>query len=142
MTVEIGAEVVLSLTEKIDELNGWHKRIEKALHDREIAPVQVPLTAGAGTLDAPALLAPVRGDMWSVRRLTLWGYTAGTVTVTLNGLEPLFSGNPAMNTYGRGEVLLTASDKLVVTASGITGNVFIAGRADSFETWYLPFYLD
>jgi hypothetical protein len=120
-------------------------------HQIPIAPPQLTLTAGAGALQLPDLLAVKTGYMWSVRRLVGSLFTAGTVSVYKNGAvvggvliggEPLFTF-PSAGTYtfGRGEMLLDQGDSLCISATGITGSVQINGAADCFERWLLPKYI-
>lgn len=109
---------------------------------------QVPLTApqanAAGIIDYPDLLAVKTGYYWSVRRLALSGFTAGTALVCLNGVggEPVAAfAQAAVFTFGRGELLMHPGDRLVVAATGITGTVQLNGAADCFLSWYLPWYI-
>ena len=138
MTVEIGIELFEKLSDKLTGESEFRKRKEETLY-------QVPIIgqlAASGTLDNPAQLQPVTGRCWSVRRLTCFGWTAGSVTVYINNLEPAGPfPNPGVATYGRGEFLLMPHDKLVVVATGITGSVTLMGVADSFQEWYLPHYI-
>ncbi|HXL59367.1 MAG TPA: hypothetical protein VN959_01620, partial [Mycobacterium sp.] len=82
--------------------------------------------------------------IWGIRRLTANGFTAGTVTAYRNSSagEPIMPFPvPAVNTIGRGELLLMPGDRIVWGATGITGTVSYWGVADCFESWYLPYYL-
>ncbi len=102
------------------------------------------LSGGAGVIDYPDTLKAKTGYYWSVRRLTLTGWTVGSVSVRLNdpnGELIASYPNPAVFTFGRGEMLLHPDDRLVITATGITGFVQVNGAADCFESWYLPEYL-
>lgn len=104
----------------------------------------VPLTGGAGTYDAADQLQAKTGYFWSIRRLTVQGFTAGSVTAYRNSAagEPVMPfPAPAVNTIGRGELLLMPGDRLVFSATGITGSVTFWGVADCFESWYLPHYI-
>jgi hypothetical protein len=109
-----------------------------------LAAPQISLTSGAGVLDIPDALAAKTGYNWSVRRLSCNGFTAGTVLVTKNSAAgELMTAFPAagVQTFGRGELVLNPGERLVFSASGITGFVQIGGAADCLESWYLPTYL-
>jgi hypothetical protein len=84
------------------------------------------------------------GFIWSIRRITAVGFSGGTVTAYRNSLtgEPVMPfAVAAVNTIGRGELLLMSGDRLVWQAMGITGTVTVYGVADCFESWFLPFYI-
>ncbi len=132
-------------------------RLFEQLHQVPIGAIQVPITAGAGAYQMPDLLSPKAGYMWSVRRITASGYSAGTVVVYKNGAvvggSAVAGGEPVMpfaaagtSTAGRGEILLDQNDQLIIVATGITlsagfAGVQINGAADCFERWLLPEYL-
>lgn len=109
---------------------------------------QVPFYAsefsGSGTFTQPATLGPPTGWLWSVRLLSVTGFTAGTVTVTKNAAAgPLVAEYAAAGpqTFPRGAILLRAGDYLVFTGAGITGTVLPQGEADAFLAQYLGEYL-
>jgi len=132
-------------------------RLFERLHQVPIGAIQVPITAGAGAFQMNDLLMPKAGYMWSVRRLTASGYSAGTVVVYKGGFvsggvysgggEPLVPFAAAGTTsLGRGAGLLDQGDPLIVVCTGITlvagfAGVQINGAADMFERWLLPEYL-
>jgi hypothetical protein len=145
VSIEVGVDAFLDLT---DELKGHSKRMDEAkahvIQSHTIDPLQIPLVGGAGTLDMPGQMAPIRGFMWSITRLTLSGWSAGTVYLSINSLEPIYpQGITTPNTYffSKGQFLLGSGDRLVVSATGITGYVQINGKADMFETKTLSHYL-
>ena len=154
MTADAGIDVTAQLSLAIGELtaeiraqNRDRQRLAQALRQGPITAAAMTLAGGAGVIDLPDLLAVKTGYYWSVRRLTLTGWTAGSVTVALNataalGGEPVAPfPTPAVFTYGRGELLMHPGDRLVISATGITGSVILDGAADIFEQWYLPYYL-
>ena len=122
------------------------------------APIKgfIPITAGAGSLTAPNnTLGPPTGFYWSVRRLSVTGFTAGVVYV----LDSSVYGNQvvpyplaATNTFGRGEVLLAPDSYLVFLASGITtaaqpngqtyAGLIVDGTADLVHWTHLQSYLE
>jgi hypothetical protein len=144
-------EVTAQLCAAIETMNAAMARQEERNRRMAMAVRQIPLsanqaalTAGAGTIDQPDSLMVRAGYYWSVRRLTLSGFTAGTAVVYLNGAggEPFVPYAQAGTfTFGRGELLMHPGDRLVAVATGITGYVQLNGAADCFEQWYLPYYI-
>jgi hypothetical protein len=132
-------------------------RLFGQLHQVPIGMINVPIAAGAGVFQMNDLLMPKAGFMWSIRRITASGYTAGQVTVFKGGaiVGGAYTGGgdpiapfPAAgtSTIGRGEGLLDQGDPLIVVCTGITlaanqPGVLISGAADCFERWLLPEYL-
>jgi hypothetical protein len=125
------------------------QRLMQALHQVPIGPAQIPIATGAGQLVQDPAMGPNTGYFWSIRRLAVWGFTAGTVNVYLNAvggeLLPSFP-TAGVATFGRGEILLNPNDNLVFQAQGITlasgfGGVQVAGIADNGELWTMPDYL-
>ena len=116
---------------------------------RQMCPVrQVPFYAsefsGSGTFTQPATLGPPTGHYWSVRLISVTGFSAGSVAVTLNSVAgPVVASFAAAGQQylARGVVLLRYGDYLVLTGTGITGTVRPQGQADLFPDWYLPEYL-
>jgi hypothetical protein len=133
------------------------ERLFEQLHQVPIGPQYIPIAAGAGVLQMPDQLAPKAGFMWSVRRLTVSGFTAGTVVAYKNGAvvggaavgggEPMIPFAAAgVFTCGRGEELFDQNDQIIFVATGITlsagfAGVQVNGAADCFERWLLPDYL-
>ncbi len=140
-------EVTLGrLAEAVDKMSARQRAAERSWQDVHPVPIlggQVPLSAGAGTLDSPDQFGPHDGLWWDVRRLTTWGWTAGTVTVFLNSTagEQLSSTTAVGQFTWSGQILLGPRDRLVISASGITGTVNIAGQAIEVAAPVLPAYL-
>lgn len=103
----------------------------------------IQLAAGAGTLDQPDMYGPKDPYWWDLRRLTLWGWTAGTVTVYLNNPNgtPLATATTPGEFTWSAQHLLTPRDRMVFSATGITGTVEIDGQAIEIETPWLSDYL-
>jgi hypothetical protein len=145
MSIEVGVDAFIDLTDELKGHNSHHNEQKMhVIYSKTIDPLQVPLVAGAGTLDSPVQMGPVRGFMWSITRFTLSGWSAGTVNLSINGMEPIYpQGILTPNTYffGKGQFLLGSGDRFIVTATGITGFVQINGKADVFETKTLSHYL-
>lgn len=145
--LELTAQLCASLdglTAQLQRQETERQRAAQCVRQLPLATGQMKLSGGAGTIDDPAQLRANTGYMWSVRRLTLSGFTAGTAVVYLNGIggEPVAPyAEAGMFTFGRGELLLHPGDRLVVAATGITGSVQLNGAADCFEQWYLPYYI-
>jgi hypothetical protein len=135
MSIEVGADLFVDLT---DELKTHSKHLEDVkshvIYQHPLDPLQVPLVAGSGTLDLPAQMGPVRGCIWSIRRLTLSGWTGGSVIAYIDGIDPIPFAAAGMYTFGRGELMLESGQRLVVVASGVTGYVQLNGVTDVFET--------
>lgn len=139
------------IADRLDRESRWRERIAQAVTQLDFAiGDSIPLTAGAGTLDLADKFAAKTGYMWSVRRLTARGWIAGTATAYRNSTngepvapwpDPGGSAGGAVFTFGRGELLLKPGDRLIFSATGITGSVNVWGVADCFESWYLPFYI-
>ena len=133
------------------------RRLFEGMHQVPIGPQLIPITTGAGNLNLIEMFGPKAGFMWSVRRLTMSGYSAGTVIAYKNGTITggvLLGGEPVapfpaagVLTFGRGELLLDQQDVLLFAATGITLNagapgIQVNGAADNFERWLLPEYLN
>lgn len=133
------------------------------IHQVPIGAIQVPISSGSGVFQINDLLMPKAGFMWSIRRLTASGYTAGTVVVYKGGMvvggtytgggDPFPFSAAGSATIGRAELLLDQGDSLVVVcgtavpggvaitlATGFSG-VQINGAADCFQRHLLPVYL-
>lgn len=106
---------------------------------------QIPLAAGAGTLDIPDLLGPHAGFAWAVHWVTAASFTAGTVSVYLNGvadeqLRFVFTSAGVWEPP-RTSTILRAGDRLVFVAAGITGAVTISGQVTQMDAGMLPRFL-
>jgi hypothetical protein len=147
LQVDFSARVAASLdgvTAALDRESRWRQRCAQAI-------VQIPfggmisLSGGSGaSTHARDKEQAKTGYIWSIRRITANGWTAGQVTAYRNSIlgEPVMPFPvPAVNTIGRGELLLMPGDALEWNATGITGTVQYWGVADCFESWYLPFYI-
>jgi hypothetical protein len=150
LAVDAGLAVSLGrVADMLERQCSRAQRLTQALHQVPIGPGLITITASAGSFTQDPAFGPNTGYFWSVRRLSCWGFSAGTVQMWLNNtsgeLLPSFS-QAGTNTFGRGEVLLNPNDNLFFTATGITlapgfAGVQIAGTADNGELWILPDYL-
>jgi hypothetical protein len=145
MSIDIGAEIEIDLTPdgtgKDQKRENKRQQEAQRVYQYPLTPNLIPLIGGAGILQEPTQYGPPVGFMWSIRRLTITGYTAGTVTPYLDGIEPI--AFPAAGTYfiGRGELLLDNGQQLTFVATGITGTPMVFGVADAFPRDELPAYL-
>jgi hypothetical protein len=137
------------------------RKLFEQLHQVPITCPDIAINTGAGVLQMADTLSPKAGYMWSIRRITATGFSAGTVlaykngAVIGNGANATALGGEAVApfasagvlTFGRGELLLDQNDQLIWTATGITLNagnaagIQVGGAADCFERWLLPEYL-
>ena len=135
------------VTAAMDRESRWRQRVAQALIQVPFAG-SIPISGGTGSsTHARDKLQAKTGYVWGIRRITAQGFSAGTVTAYRNDVlgEPVMPFPvPAVNTIGRGEIMLMPGDALVWNATGITaaaGFVQYWGVADCFESWFLPFYL-
>jgi hypothetical protein len=152
----IGASIgrVASMMEN-DQIR--RSRFFEGVYQVPVGPQVIPITTGAGNLDLVEGFGPKAGFMWSVRRLTTSGYSAGTVVAYKNGTitgGAFVGGEPVapfpaagVLTFGRGELLMDQNDVLVFTATGVTLNagaagIQVNGVADNFERHLLGEYLN
>lgn len=132
-------------------------RLAQEMYQVPIVVPILPITAGSGALQISDNSGPGAGFYWSVRRMQLQGFTAGSAIAYRNGqiVGGALVGTPevvapfpqaGVFTFGRGELLLNPNDWLAFTATGITvqagyAGVQIQGTADCFPVWLLPEYL-
>lgn len=147
---EIELDIGVQLVAAIETLAAAYARQESKRQRMAQAIRQVPLVANNPTgnvIDSSETLRVHDGYYWSVRRLTLSGFSAGTAVIYRNSpiagigevLVPF--SQAATLTFGRGEMLLGPGDRLVAQFTGITGTPQLNGAADMFEMWLLPDYL-
>src|SRR5208337_1293443 len=143
LELQAGLSLAIGNVEKMMDAQEAYRR-KCALAIQQVPIVCPPIITANGVADYPDTMKAKTGYYWSVRRLTLTGWSAGACTVykNFNGGEPLAPFPvPAVYTFGRGEMLLNPDDRLVVVAAGITGQVNIWAVADCFEAWYLTEYI-
>jgi hypothetical protein len=145
---------VASLGKKVDSLVDYWERNSEIVYQVPLY-AQITGTTPASNPDGPndgantgnSSLQANGGHCWSIRRMTVSGYTAGTVTAYINGLEPVASWTfgqttPPFYQYPKGALLLQPGDKLTIGAVGVTGTAQLFGMSDAFPYWYLRKYLD
>ena len=158
MTIEAdasgGLSIVASLNGLSTAIGGLCKRMDREVQHRQRAadafrqatfPVNVngQLSAGAATVNTTTH-GPPQGYYWSIRRFTCQGFTAGSVDFYVdntNGEMVMPFPAAAVNTIGKGELLLHPMQRLAYTAASITGTPIAWVTADIFETWLLPWYV-
>ena len=162
LDLEFSGQLLAGINGLTQQIAGWSSRMDREAARRQRASQavrQVPfqskisLTAGTGNGRINPY-GPPAGYYWSIRRFTAYNYSAGTVTAfkDANELSPTI-GEPvlpfpveAVNTLGKGELLLNPGSIILMYATGITtvdgtSYVYIWGAADQFEEWLLPDYL-
>jgi hypothetical protein len=144
MSIEVGFEAEIDLTGgegKSEKRENKKSDLSQRVYSKTFDPNSIALTGGNGTLDLATQYGPIRGFMWGVRRITLYGYTAGTVTVFIDNFEPVAFPSAGTFTFGKSELLLDQGQRLVFVATGITGAVQVFGAADVFPRNMLPIYM-
>lgn len=153
---DIELDIGLQLLASVETLSTQLAKQEYQDQQRAQAFRQIPLTAPQATaspwiIDYPDTLKAKTGYFWSIRRLTLSGFSAGTAIAYINGAtagntvvgEPAAFFTAAGSQYfARGTILLHPDDRLIIQGTGITGVVQVNGAADCFEQRYLPDYID
>jgi hypothetical protein len=146
--VSIGAQLIATLGRVAQAAEAQAADVERRRQAVRQVPIQmqeITLTGGNGTLDVPdAYMLAKTGYNASIRRISAWGFSAGSVSVySASSAGELLAPFPSAGviTAGRGELLLQPGDRIVFVAAGITGSVYVAGVYDLFETWYLPYYI-
>lgn len=142
-----GLELVLGkLADHVDQLGRAVAKIQSAWADVHPVPIlgAITLATGAGTWDQPDYLGPKDGYWWELHRLTVWGFTAGTVTVyknSSNGTRLAQFAQAGEWTWSGNMQWLAPRDRLIFVAAGITGSVQIDGMAIEVSAQTLPSYL-
>lgn len=152
----VAAGAMLAMMQRDQDRRDDPRWLFDRMHQVPLGPLQVPLVAGNGAYQMNDFLMPKAGYMWSVRRITASGYSAGSVVVYKGGNvvggtytgggDPIPFSTAGANTLGRGEFLLDQGDALVIVCTGITlltgfAGVQITGAADCFKRELLPDYL-
>jgi hypothetical protein len=159
LSLDLAAQLTASiegLTAAMRREADWRMRQMNVIRQIPFAG-SIPIAGGFGALDQPDSMQAKAGFVWGVRRLTVQGFSAGTVTAYRNGYMTAATGlnpgepvlpypAPAVNTLGKGQLLLMPNDRINFGATGITlasgyGQIQIWGVADCMESWYLPYYL-
>lgn len=149
LEVDVSGDLIASLTAALtrnaDELKQQREQrwLARGALQRIFMASRQSTTAN-DVIDQPDALMAKTGYWWDIRRLTITGFTAGTVTVfrNSNGGEPMVPfASAGTSTFGKGEILLHPGDRLVVAGTGTTGTWQMWGEATAVESWYLPEYL-
>lgn len=146
-----GAEAALAAAD-----GGLGRRIPK----RPVMPFRLPpailtLTAVGDYLDLPAQFGPPTGWFWDVTMISLQGFTAGAVAVSLNAPLVDSGGNPvavepvaSFTQAGivafsqKGNPLLAPGDRLVFTVTAaLTGIATISGAVIQVPAERIDAYL-
>lgn len=145
LDLSVFAQLAASLGAVAEALNRENAHRQRMLQVIRQVPfiINVPLTAGAATLN-PTSYGPDVGYYWSIKKIAAVNFTAGTVNTYIDntGGEPIVPFTQAgVASFGKGQQLMHPGSNIAVVAAGITGTVQIWGKADMFESWYLPYYL-
>lgn len=138
-TLEVSLGRVAAALEKQERRN---ERLYQLLHLAPITGAMI-LAGGAGTLDQADRYGPKDGYLWDLRRVTVSGFTAGTVTMyrnDTNGAQLAQWTTPGEWTWSTAQ-WLKMRDRLIWVATGITGTVVIDGEAIEVSNQVLPEYL-
>jgi hypothetical protein len=136
------------------QLAGGIRRIEHALArhpaltgdlNQLIYPVNLPpmQITSTGVLDLPDMLGPKLGKWWEIWYVTAQGYTGGTVDCYRNSQlgELLFTFSQAGIWEPSHRYLQGGSDRMVFTASGLTGSASITFGAVEIDATVLGLHL-
>ena len=145
VTAAAGASLEVTLgriADRMDREDRRQRRLDQLLHPEPITGV-IPLSAGAGTLDQPDMYGPRDGYWWDVRRITVDGFTAGTVAVYRNNVNTAKIANftQAGEWTWSGQMMLRMRERLLFVATGITGSVQVDGDAFAISAQVLADYL-
>lgn len=150
LELDLGAELIAAVnanTKALEREQQHRQKIMQAIRQLPLIAPQAVTVNGVLGIDSPDNLKAKTGWYWDIKRLTLTGWSAGTVTVYLNGAlsapgEPIeFFATPGRQVYGKGHQLMHPDDRLIVIGTGITGFVQLNGAVTAVEAWYLPQYL-
>lgn len=142
--VELGAKIDVALGALGRQAQRAERRENRLWAGVHPVPIAVqPLTASVN-VDLANLLGPNDGYYWDVRRLSVWGITAGSVAVywnTTDGEKVANFSQDGQYTWS-GQLLLGPRDRLIyVPSSALTGSVYIGGQAIEVQDEFLPEYL-
>lgn len=147
---QAGLELTLGkLAAAVDKLSQQEERYVQWWQDLHPAPILTAALTGnpaaGASIDQPDRLQPKDTYWWDVRRLSCWGFTAGSVNVFLNDPngEQIASFPQAGQWSWGGQLMLSPRDRLIaVVATNVTGSVFLAGQVIEVAGTILPQYLD
>lgn len=137
---------IVALIERLDKQQAQFETnqggVEGPVWQTIIPGLLIPIQGGGGSLTDQVYLKPPPECCMSIRRLTVSGFTAGSVTAFVNNDDPALPFPvAASNFFNRGALLLDSGEFLNLVASGVTGQPVVFGRIDTFPAWYLSEYL-
>lgn len=119
--------------------------LSAAIFPFDFNPVLMSLSGGAGTADINQALGVRDGFAVDFKRFTFASFTAGTVALYKQGvadMDLIQGGFTAGTLYGGSQdLLLQPSERWLVVATGITGNVTISGSGIMIRQDFLAEYL-
>jgi hypothetical protein len=126
----------------LDRQEARHRRLSQLVSPAPFIGA-VLLTAGAGTTDQRDRYGPMDGYFWDLRRITVDGFTAGSVAVYVNDTNTARVANftQAGDFTWSAQRFLFARDRLIFVATGITGTVQFTGDAIAVSMQLYPEYV-
>jgi hypothetical protein len=118
-----------ALTAETARLRKRQDRLSQGIHPFIVGPMPLTITSNAGTLAIPNLLGPQMSNYWDIHRISVTGYSAGTIAVYLgqnngdlvaNFVTPSAGSIVGCQYFGKAHILLSGNDSLYFGASGIT----------------------
>jgi hypothetical protein len=112
-----------SLAAELQRTRQRTNQVAQSVHPFSIPPMPMPITSSAGTLNIPNILGPQTGNYWDVHRISVTGFSAGTVSVYLgqNGAELLAVFSTAgVLLNGKAQILLNGNDAMYFAGTSIT----------------------
>jgi hypothetical protein len=147
LSVDFAASISAAIGPVADELKRARQDRQALLQAVKVIPqITLPqITASGVPLDYPELLSPRSGQAWIVRRVTAATFSAGTVTMYVNGVADsnIIVVFPQAGTYtfGNGEIILMPGQRFIFEGSGLTGNVSVSLGVIEVEQRWLAAYL-
>jgi hypothetical protein len=127
-SVNVGLQAsVNALTAELELHRTRSRRLAQLINPFKVSVMPLTISgsagSGVGSLNAPNLLGPQIGNYWDIRCIQASGFTAGSVSVTLNhqsGELVAYFTAQGVQLIGKGQILLGGNDNLYFSAAGIT----------------------
>lgn len=144
------AELIATLSRIADSMEKQQAQAETNAGGKEgpvwqekIPGLPIPISGGTGQLTDRIYLASQPECFMGFRRLCVSGFSAGSVTAYINGIEPaaFFPTAGVPQFYGKSQLLIDSGEYLVFIATGITGQPLVWGKTDNFPGWFEKRYI-